>query len=82
MIKQLRLLLEKIRPANQLERIITLEEPLRALLRLIRLAQDLRRVELQRLVPRPRTIPHISLDQLPIPPIIARKVRFRMAVCP
>jgi hypothetical protein len=44
------------------------------------LADDLRRVGLQLAVPRPLTIAYIFLDQRPVPAVVARVMRFRVAV--
>ena len=57
-----------------------LEKALRARLVAVRFAQDLRRVDKQTLVTRPRTVAHVFLHEGPPPAVIPRKVRFSVAL--
>ena len=73
MIKELRLLLIKVHPRHELQCIIIpAEKHLRALLVLIRLAQDLRCVYPQLVVARPVTVDDVVLYEIPGSPVIVR----------
>jgi hypothetical protein len=79
MIKQLCLLLKVICAAHELQWII-LEQSLVSLLVLVRLTQNLSRVNLELGVPCPCTIANVLLDFVPVPAVVARKESLCMTI--
>jgi hypothetical protein len=78
-IEQLRLLLEIVCAADELQRVV-LEESLISLLVLVRLAQNLGRINSEVGIPCPRAVTNIFLHLIPVPAIVARKVSRCVAV--
>jgi len=71
----------KVTPAHEFHRVgPQLEIALRARLVAERFAQDLRRVDKQTFVTRPRTVANVFLHEGPPPAVIPRKVRFSMTL--
>lgn len=70
-VEQLPLLLKVLLSANKLQRVLRrLRRMLVALLLLETLTDDLRGVDLELFVPRPRTIPDVALDARPRPAVV------------
>lgn len=70
-VEQLPLLLKVLLSANKLQRVLRrLRRMLVALLLLETLTDDLRGVDLELLIPRPRTIPDVALDARPRPAVV------------
>lgn len=79
MVEQLGLPVVEIRPCDQLQRIVHAKVVLRALLDLVRLADDLVRVDTQLRVARPRAVAHVRINLVPVPSIVPRVERLGMA---
>lgn len=80
MFEEKSLLVEEVRTAYELQRVLHLEEQLIALLVLVRLANDLVRVCQQFRIASPVAIANVGINEFPVAPIVRGIISFHMAV--
>lgn len=80
MVEQFGALIIEVGTADELKGVVESKVLLRAFLNLVRLAQNLIRVDAQLGVTRPLAVAHVLIDVVPIPPIVASVERLNMAL--